>query len=248
MSQNFSVQPPDVSVSNQFQQELDSVEERLTLAFKDLYMPLSGLVRAQIQQARPHLRAGVVLAVAIQPNEDPRLREKRVYLASALEMLYIALNLHQLLLENNGSIDDTIDKSILGSTILAGDYCFSHAASLAAHTDSPQVVAIFAQTLQNISEQQLRAQFSDSLNNSSDSAPSPNSFHASPYLFQAGLAAANALVEFDSQTLLAHQKTIDNLSAQLLHNKSSFLLPQSAHTDIYQRRWAAFIEWVNQNS
>lgn len=47
------------------------------------------------------------------------LREKRLFLA-ALEMLYVALNVHQLLLNNRTQIEDTIDKSVLGSSYSRG--------------------------------------------------------------------------------------------------------------------------------
>ena len=78
----------------------------------------------------------------------------RVSLAAALQLLQIALNIHRLLLrpEQTGSIDSFL----LGGTILAGDYCFSRAAVLAAHTNHPQVVMVFAELLQEVSQANLR--------------------------------------------------------------------------------------------
>ena len=66
-----------------------------------------------------------------------------------LEMLFVAHSIHGLLLT---AVREGMDKSVMGSTILAGDYCFSHSAVLATGTESPQVVAIFAQALKTVSE------------------------------------------------------------------------------------------------
>ena len=59
-----------------------------------------------------------------------------------METLRLALGVHtQLLLAESPA---AIDRSLLGSTVLAGDFCFSRAAGLAAKTGSPVIVDLFA--------------------------------------------------------------------------------------------------------
>jgi hypothetical protein len=71
-------------------------------------------------------------------------------------LLAIALGVHKLLLN---AAD--LDRSLVGGTVLAGDYCFSRAASLAARTGNPAVVAIFSEMLQQLSEGHLRVIFNE---------------------------------------------------------------------------------------
>lgn len=246
MSHNSQEYPSTLYIQSQFQEELAAVEEKLSLAFSELYTPLSGLVRSQVQQAKPHLRAAVVLVAAHSPDGDSQLREKRLFLATALEMLYVALNVHQLLLNNRTQIEDTIDKSVLGSTILAGDYCFSFAASLAARTDSAEVVAIFSQTLQAISERQLRSLFDPSQPATAAALQESEPFDASAELFQAGIQAANALVKLDSRALDAHAEMVQSLIAQLLHRKISLPIQESLLNPTQKAYWSALVQWHNQ--
>lgn len=116
-------------------------------------------------------------------------RKHALALAAALEMLYLALSIHKRLIQaapaqfnpdantdspqsdtrrNPGisppetSPSNRVDKTFLGSTILAGDYCFSRASQLAAETENPRVIAHFAQTLQSVSEDLLRQEFQSS--------------------------------------------------------------------------------------
>jgi geranylgeranyl pyrophosphate synthase len=124
----------------------------------ELRSPLGDLVRMQVDAAQPLVRAAVVLAAAYRPPDSPDSRARRMALAAALEMLYVALSVHRLLLAG-GRDEADVDRSVIGSTILAGDYCFSRAAQLAAQTDSPPIVAIFADALKQISEMQLRDLF-----------------------------------------------------------------------------------------
>ena len=68
--------------------------------------------------------------------------------------------------------DDTVDRAALrrgrptlnsvlssGAVILLGDYLFAQSAMLAAATDSPRIVSIFASTLADICDGQLREMF-----------------------------------------------------------------------------------------
>ena len=237
--------PSQLSISpglTDFTDELNAVQTNLIEVFDTLYPPLLGLVRAQIQQARPHLRAAIVLATAVSSDrgaESAELRKKRIDLASALEMLYVALQVHELLLKSRSEeFHDTIDKSVMGSTILAGDTCFSHAALLAARTDSPQIVAIFSQALQLVSEKQLRNLFSLQENE--------HVFDPSQELFYAGLQAAAVLAGLDAQVTKQLEQIIEISSAQLLHNHLT--LPDLTYQldPVYQERWQAMVVWYNQ--
>lgn len=146
------------SIAGWLDQELAQVLAILQATADELRSPLGDLVRMQVEAAHPPVRAAVVLATAYRPPDSPESRARRVALASALEMLHVALSVHRLLLAG-GPDEADVDRSIVGSTILAGDYCFSRAAQLAAQTDSPQVVEIFADALKQISEMQLRDLF-----------------------------------------------------------------------------------------
>ena len=146
------------STAKWLDQELAQVHNALQATADELRSPLSDLVRMQVEAAHPLVRAAVVLAAAYRPPDALTNRTRRVALASALEMLHVALSVHRLLLAG-GPDEADLDRSLIGSTILAGDYCFSRAAQLAAQTDSPQVVEIFAEALKEISEMQLRDLF-----------------------------------------------------------------------------------------
>jgi octaprenyl-diphosphate synthase len=147
---------PSSPAQEQFDRELDAVRRHLAAAAAEIVSPLSELVSARIRAAMPHLCAAVVLAAAYNQQDDDSSMQTRVSLAAALEMLHIALSIHQLLAAASAT---DLDKSLIGSAILAGDYCFGRAARLAAQTDNPRIVAIFSHALQDISENNLRALF-----------------------------------------------------------------------------------------
>ena len=159
--------------------EIEEVNISLDAVAEALNFPLNNLVRAEISKAQPFARAWVVLAVAYDDSEGDRLREQRIHLASALEILHIALSIHKLLLPTaeayqNQAAESThasmqesedvqqADKLVMGSTILAGDYCFSRSADMATKTGNPEIVNIFAEALKSVSEAHLRNLFDDS--------------------------------------------------------------------------------------
>ncbi len=142
------------TASSQFGTELAAVEQEVAAALADLNPPFSRLVHNQLKRVRPLLRAGVVLATAAPVPDDATRAARRIYLAAAVEMLYLALRIHTRLLNTPAGSDP--DRSLLGSTILAGDYCFSRAASLAVRTENAVVVDIFAKALKRASEGHLR--------------------------------------------------------------------------------------------
>lgn len=135
-----------------FRTELNLVAAKLDEVVADLPEGLSQFVRSEM--AEKEILAGVVLASATPQHSSAEDESRRVSLAAALELLQIGLNIHRLLLQPEQT--DTIDNFLLGGTILAGDYCFSRAAVLAARTCHPQVVTVFAELLQEVSQANLR--------------------------------------------------------------------------------------------
>jgi len=81
-------------------------------------------------------------------------QKKRVALASAIELLHIAVNIHDFI--PRGPVAATEQNRVLmGSAILIGDYCFGQASILAATTEKPEVVAAFADALAKLSERRV---------------------------------------------------------------------------------------------
>ena len=139
-------------------EELSEVHKRLLTVAADLKPPLSDLVANQIEFAQPPIRAAVALAAGLNALEIDEVYEQRINLGTALELLYIALAIHKNLIGAEGiNSQQEIDKTWVGTIILAGDYCFSRSAEFAARTGEPEVVAIFAKALKDISEGHLRA-------------------------------------------------------------------------------------------
>lgn len=144
-------------MSADLQAELEDVKTILKGIPDELESPLREMVMAQLDTLKPYWRALFVLAAGTHEDEPSGTKAKRVYLAAALEMLNLAQNIHKHLIQNDTQNADSLtNKSFIGSMILAGDYCFSRSAKLAAYTDSPKVVSIFAEALGSISEGQLR--------------------------------------------------------------------------------------------
>ena len=140
------------------------INRRLQRAIDELFPPLSSVALAHVRDVQPFVRAAIVCTTADELQRTlttsearERLLEQALTLGSALEMLVVALSIHRLLLLP--SAGDTLDRALVGSTILAGDYCFSRAASMAAQTESPQVVDLFSRALQQVSEASLRGFF-----------------------------------------------------------------------------------------
>lgn len=207
---------------SELQREFESVQRLLVEALDELHRPLGELVRSQLAESLSAQRVGVVLAAGVGHPDTPLQAERRVLLAAALEMLRLAMVIHRLLLRQERAGEQTDNHSWLGSIILAGDYCFSRSAVLAARTDEPQVVAIFADALKTVSEGHLRQLFET---------------HTGPFAEEEELVAAGLL----AATVLAGQ-TADEavqtvaLSRDLLHR--GYLAPEAAPPH-GRRRWQA---------
>jgi octaprenyl-diphosphate synthase len=233
-----------------FELEIEEVESALVTATADLTNPLGDLVRAQIKRSQPPIYGALVLAVSkpqAPAQETSSLHRKRILLAAALEMLHIALNVHRLLV--NAAVqkqdiggDNSLDRSFIGSTILAGDYCFSRAAQMAAQTDHPRVVAAFSLALQSVSEGLLREQFNTSA----------NPYDESRQLLTSGAQAAARLIELSekqqeqaalfSQDIAAQwamQQSNDNGDRQTVRPSTPPLTPAP-----FPAYWQTLYEWL----
>lgn len=141
-----------------FASELNEVVALLNRVGADLHPSLAQFIEHEIEQRRPYELSAAVLSAAFD-GETGSNREKRIGLATAIELLKVALDIHRLLLLQQG--DGSIDRMLVGGTVLAGDFCFSRAAVLAAKTKNPQVVTIFSELLKSVSEASLRQTFAD---------------------------------------------------------------------------------------
>jgi octaprenyl-diphosphate synthase len=227
----------------QLRREQDEVHQQLIDALVELYPPLGELVRAQLAYSFSQWRAGVLLTASLQPVDDANTHQQRIYLSTALEMLYLALHIHKLLLTNNQANGSHLpDRSWTGTIILAGDYCFSRAAILAAQTNNPQVVEIFARTLKTVNEGLLRRLL----------GPSPLPFDEDTELVGGGLRAATVLAGLEAHVADA---TIDiGLHfIKLKQPSTTAAKPPNFPTDLQplaifqQRRWQALFYQHQQN-
>ena len=144
------VQKELAEVENQFRLLADSVRP----VFPDLYKMLS-----HILTVGKIIRPTLTLLAGRFYNYD---RDKLLPMATASELLHIATLVH----------DDAIDKADVrrwrttinkawgeDKAILLGDYLFAKAGEFAAATENLRVVRLFAQTLETISEGELRQSF-----------------------------------------------------------------------------------------
>ena len=237
-------------VADSLQAELDQVMAKLHTASAALQTPLNEFVASQISANQPYCHALVVLASGAAEDDSAQLREGRILLASALELLYVAHCIHKNLLRDDNR---DLDKSLMGSLILAGDYCFSQAAMLAAQTTRPAVVRIFSQTLKDISEGNLRTILEEGVD-----------FDEHALLFEAGIQAAGVLTgasasETAALGLLADDlinrlngarahKSVETRCAPDAHDRKKSLLekspPEESLPTAIRLRWKIVLERV----
>jgi octaprenyl-diphosphate synthase len=217
--------------------ELAQVDQEVRLALADLRAPFSQLVQSQLRSGRPLLRGAFVLTAGVGVADGPSLAQQRLHLAAAIEVLRLALAVHTRLLVAEPQAP--IDRSVLGSTVLAGDFCFSRAAGLAAKTGSPIVVDIFAQSLQRVSEGTLRGLFS----------PDEALFDVERELCLSGVAAAHELA-----ALAEPERDADRQAATLLlagwqaGSPSPTVLPRDLVAALSPRRalrWQSLADWLH---
>lgn len=139
--------------------DLEQVELKMRRALGSSNEYLTEVLVYLLQSGGKRLRPALALLSAqFQPSDA----SKAVSLAAAVEILHTATLVH----------DDLIDNSLMrrgkatlnarwssGATVLAGDYMFAWAASLAAETENVRVISIFAQTLVTICRGELNQLF-----------------------------------------------------------------------------------------
>jgi geranylgeranyl pyrophosphate synthase len=136
--------------------DLDKVDRRVTEAARIDFPMVSSLVENLVQTGGKRLRPLLLLLAAKAFRYDA---DRAITAAAGVELLHTASLVH----------DDNIDRAALrrgvptlntqlsaGAVILIGDYLFAQSAILAAATESTRVVAIFASTLADICDGQLR--------------------------------------------------------------------------------------------
>ena len=139
--------------------ELVLVQSRLEEAVRIDYPGVADLILGLVRAGGKRLRPLILLHAGRAYDND---RDTLVTAGAGVELLHTASLVH----------DDTLDRagmrrgrptlnSVLpsGAVILLGDFLFAQSAMLAAATNSPRVVGIFASTLADICDGQLREMF-----------------------------------------------------------------------------------------
>ncbi|HEV2129301.1 MAG TPA: polyprenyl synthetase family protein [Thermomicrobiales bacterium] len=152
-----------VETSNIFdvmREDLDLVRDRVADAARVDFPIVSGMVRDIVEAGGKQLRPIVLLLAGKAFTYD---RDRLITAAAGVELLHTASLVH----------DDSIDRASIrrgqptlnsrintGAVILIGDFLFAQSAILAAATQNPRVVAIFASSLGDICDGQLREMLS----------------------------------------------------------------------------------------
>ncbi len=252
----------------QYQAEMQLVRAELQTTVMALDMPLRGLVQARVNTLRPEVRAAIVLAAGVadgfnvdadqdQVAKAEQLRAQRIHLAAALEMLAAALSIHKLLLADEAA---DLDKSVLGGTILAGDYCFSRSADMAVKTEHPEVVKLFSEALKRVSEGNLRNLFMPAPDESAaPQAPGrpgktygfDEAFDDDTEFFRAGVIAATVLAEQPVDSAKPALDFVITLAGTLHRGRDALADSQTTlHACIadlpacQRRRWQHLLNWL----
>ncbi len=141
--------------------DLERVNARVAQAAEVDYPIVSTLLGDIVQAGGKRLRP-LILLLAARGYEYHENLSTLITAAAGVELLHTASLIH----------DDTVDRAAIrrgqptlnsmlssGAVILIGDYLFAQSAMLAAATDSTRVVAVFAATLGDICNGQLREMF-----------------------------------------------------------------------------------------
>jgi len=109
-------------------------------------------------------------------------QSKRVALAAAIEMLHLAVSVHDFIPRGEVALNEH-NRVLMGTAILIGDYCFGQASILAAQTGKPEVVAAFSDALARLSERRVMTLLE-----------TPNQPHADSAILYASAAEVGALL------------------------------------------------------
>jgi octaprenyl-diphosphate synthase len=242
------------SLLERFESEIQEVQSTLLAATSELTNPLGELVRAQIRRSQPPICAATVLAVSMPTADMPATGEmppKRILLAAALEMLHVALNVHRLLVNaaiNEQGNDSPLDRAFIGSTILAGDYCFSRAAQLAAQTDHPRVVTTFSLALQTVSEELLREQFLSENAPANSANAEAGSYDETRHLLQSGAQAAALLIDLpvaeQEQAISRSQELAAQWSLYKADTEAEAFPSTFSSQQAYPLNWQVLYQWL----
>ncbi|MBA2453407.1 MAG: polyprenyl synthetase family protein [Chloroflexia bacterium] len=136
--------------------DLDLVDQRIITAAAIDFPIVSGLIQDIVKSGGKRMRPLLLLLAARSYDYD---LERAVTAAAGIELLHTASLVH----------DDSIDRAALrrgqptlnsqldpGAVILIGDFLFAQSAVLAAATNEVRVVAIFARSLAEICDGQIR--------------------------------------------------------------------------------------------
>jgi geranylgeranyl pyrophosphate synthase len=175
-----------ISILDLVHEELQRVEQKMREASQVEYEHLATVLDDLLKSGGKRLRPALVLFATKFHPADP---EKVISLAASVEMLHTATLVH----------DDMIDNSLIrrgnptlnaiwnsGATVLAGDFLFALAASLAAEAENVRVMSIFAQGLTTICRGELRQIF-----NSRGRLPTREEYYQRIYSKTASLFAAS---------------------------------------------------------
>jgi geranylgeranyl pyrophosphate synthase len=143
-------------VFEMMQPDLDRVEATLVDSARIDYPVVNAMLRAIVSGGGKRLRPILLLLAA---RAFGTFNERAIDVAAGVELLHTASLVH----------DDSIDKAALrrgnptlntelstGAVILIGDYLFAKSAILAAKPENPRVMVIFATTLAEICDGQIR--------------------------------------------------------------------------------------------
>ena len=132
------------------EQELDFVRAGLDRELASIDGGLRYLLPKSLQFHGDLVCAPVILAIGLPHPDCRQALIDRCQLAVALELLGIALEVHQLLLEPQADLH-----SLEQTAILTGDYYFARSAQLVTQMRNPQLLDAFAEVLKQASEQHL---------------------------------------------------------------------------------------------
>lgn len=154
MSTLVNVNAPDVF--DIMKPDLKLVEDQLVESARVDYPLVSSMLQDIVKGGGKRLRPLLLLLAARGFSTPP---DAAITAAAGIELLHTASLIH----------DDSIDRAALrrgnptlnselssGAVILIGDYLFAQSAILAAETENPRVVKIFATSLADICDGQLR--------------------------------------------------------------------------------------------
>lgn len=144
------------SILSPIGEELRQVEGRMREALITDEEPLTAILRGLFISGGKRLRPALTILASKFQQSD---LSKVMALAAAVEMLHTATLVHDDMIDNsfmrrgNPTLNAAWDDGVV---VLVGDYLFARSAALAAETENPRIISLFAKTLMLISSSELR--------------------------------------------------------------------------------------------